>query len=262
MTAPEDVPPAMSPARDRNAWLRGGNALCTVPPPRVERPYRLVLLGAPGVGKGTQADLLSAGLGACPLSTGEVFRAARASGDCAQSPGMAAALIYMRRGELVPDSTVLDIIRERKACLHCVGGFLLDGFPRTVTQAEALDKILDGEGIRLDAVVSYDLPIEEIVARTSGRRTCPKCKQVYHVTARPPRVAGVCDRCGGALVQREDDKPQTVRVRMEAYERSTAPLAEYYRTKGLLVSIPADGTPESIYSRTLAALAARAAPSA
>jgi adenylate kinase len=167
---------------------------------------------------------------------------------------MEEALGYMKRGELVPDTTVLGIIRERGKCLHCAGGFLLDGFPRTVAQAEALDLILRQEQVKLDAVVSYELPIDEIVSRVSGRRTCSKCKQVYHVSARPPRVAGVCDRCGGALVQREDDRPETVRVRMEAYERSTAPLADYYQRKGLLVRISADGAPEAIYARTMTAL--------
>ena len=163
----------------------------------------------------------------------------------------------MRKGELVPDETVLAMVKERVACLRCEGGFLLDGFPRTVAQAEALDKLLAGERLKLDAVLSYDLPLEQVVARLSGRRTCPNCKAVFHIEARPPKVPGVCDHCGGKLYQREDDRPESVRVRMEAYERSTAPLADFYRRRNLLVSIPAEGSPEAIYERTIKALETR-----
>jgi adenylate kinase len=199
---------------------------------------------------------LSANLGVCQLSTGDVFRAAKTLDPCDLSPAMSEALESMRGGELVSDTTVLNMIRERKRCLRCGGGILLDGFPRTVAQAEALDQIFADEGIPLDAVLSYDLPLEEIVARLSGRRTCADCKAVFHVVGRPPQQEGVCDHCGGELVQREDDRPEAVRVRMEAYERSTAPLTEYYSGKGLLVSIPADGTPEEIFQRTVEALEA------
>ena len=247
----------MSVQHDRTAWLQGGDAHCKMPPASVSDPRRLVLLGAPGVGKGTQAEMLTESLGACQLSTGDVFRAAKARSaepECrvALSPGMEAALGFMRRGELVPDETVLQIVSERSRCLRCAGGFLLDGFPRTVAQAEALDQLLAREGV--DAVLSYELPIERIVARLSGRRTCAKCKAVFHVESRPSKVAGVCDHCGGELLQREDDRPEAVRVRMEAYEKSTAPLAEYYREKGLLVSISAEGAPEAISQRSLGAL--------
>jgi adenylate kinase len=164
----------------------------------------------------------------------------------------------MKRGELVPDETVIGIVRERPACLRCPAGFLLDGFPRTVQQAEALNQMLADLGVKLDAVLSYDLPIEQIVSRLSGRRTCGTCKAVYHVATKPPKVADVCDQCGGKLILREDDRPEAIRVRMEAYEKSTAPLADYYRKRGLLISIPADGSPETIYGRTAAALTARA----
>jgi adenylate kinase len=252
----------MKTVRDRTAWLLGGDAVCKEQPPELERPLRLILLGAPGVGKGTQAELITSGFACCQLSTGDVFRAASSPdhGGCAgwePSPAMTAALGYMRRGELVPDETVLNLVSERVNCLRCRGGFLLDGFPRTVAQAEALDKILERENIKLDAVLSYDLPIEEVVARASGRRTCGKCKAVYHLTARPPAKEGICDRCGGALFQREDDKPETIRVRQETYARSTAPLIDYYKKKGLLVSISADGVPGAIFARTLDALAER-----
>lgn len=252
----------MTEPRDRTAWLQGGDARCPIPPSPLTRPYRLVLLGAPGVGKGTQAELLADRLGACQLSTGDVFRSAKKSGDCAPGPALAAALDHMRRGELVPDDTVLDVVRERIACLRCKGGFMLDGFPRTRTQAEALDRLLAEEGLLLDAVISYELPLEQIVARLAGRRTCTQCKAVYHVTSRPPRSEGICDNCGAPLYQREDDRPESIRVRMRAYEESTAPLAEFYRRRGLLVTVRADGTPEEILQRTLDVLAPAMQPSA
>jgi len=163
----------------------------------------------------------------------------------------------MRRGDLVPDETVLALVTERVACLRCKGGFLLDGFPRTVAQAEALEKLMASEKLKLDAVLSYDLPLDKVVSRLSGRRTCPGCKAVYHVEARPPKVAGVCDHCGGKLYQREDDRPESIRVRMEAYEKSTAPLADFYRQRNLLLSIVAEGSPEDIFKRTLDALKAK-----
>jgi adenylate kinase len=247
----------MQTKRDRKAWLAGGSARCTPLPQKNGIPRRLVLLGAPGVGKGTQAEMLSANLGACHLSTGDIFRAAKALDPSDRTPALTAALDYMRKGELVPDETVLAMVKERVSCLRCDGGFLLDGFPRTVAQAEALEKLLAGEKLRLDAVLSYDLPLEQVVARLSGRRTCPNCKAVFHIEARPPKVDGVCDHCGGKLYQREDDRPESIRVRMEAYERSTAPLADFYRSRHLLVAIPAEGSPEAIYERTIRAFETR-----
>ncbi len=244
----------MSTTNDRAAWLKGGKAQCSTSPREATRPWRLVLLGAPGVGKGTQAELLHERLGACQLSTGDVFRAAKSLDPCERTPALNEALEYMRRGELVPDATVLAMVRERVGCLRCQGGFLLDGFPRTAAQAEALTRLLEQERLRLDAVISYELPLETIIARLSGRRTCAQCKAVFHVVTRPPRVEGVCDHCGGALVQREDDRPEAVRVRMETYEKSTAPLTDYYRRQGLLLPVPAEGTPEQILERTLRAL--------
>jgi adenylate kinase len=244
----------MEMKRDRKAWIRGETVQCELPPKRNAQPHRMVLLGAPGVGKGTQAELLCAHLGACQLSTGDIFRAAKALDPSERTPALTAALEYMRRGDLVPDETVLALVAERMGCLRCEGGFLLDGFPRTVAQAEALEMLLAGEKLKLDAVLSYELPLENVVSRLSGRRTCPNCKAVFHVEARPPKVAGVCDHCGGKLYQREDDRPESIRVRMEAYERSTAPLADFYRRRNLLLSIPAEGTPEEIFQRTLDAL--------
>jgi len=244
--------------RDRTAWFKGGTSNCQETLAPGARAYRLVLLGAPGVGKGTQAELISERLGPCQLSTGDVFRAAKTLDASERTPALNAALEYMKRGELVPDDTVIGIVRERPNCLRCPAGFLLDGFPRTVHQAEALHTMLADLGVKLDAVLSYDLPIEQIVSRLSGRRTCGGCKAVYHVASKPPKVADVCDQCGGKLILREDDRPEAIRVRMAAYEQSTAPLADYYRQRGLLISIPADGSPETIYGRTAAALAGKA----
>jgi adenylate kinase len=203
------------------------------------------------VGKGTQAEMLCSNLGACHLSTGDVFRAAKALKPDECTSAMAAALEFMRRGELVPDETVLALVGERLKCLRCKGGLLLDGFPRTVRQAEALEKLIEGQGVKLDAVLSYELPLEQVVARLSGRRTCAKCKAVFHQTARPPKSDGICDHCGSELYQREDDRPESIRVRMAAYETSTAPLAAFYRERDLLIPIQAEGSPETIFERTL-----------
>ncbi|MGA3284546.1 MAG: nucleoside monophosphate kinase [Verrucomicrobiota bacterium] len=239
--------------RDRVAWLKGGDAVCSPPPSRpAGRVWRLVLLGAPGVGKGTQAELLSERLGACQLSTGDVFRAAKCLAEGERSPALEAALHYMVRGDLVPDETVLGIVQERVRCLRCCGGFLLDGFPRTVAQAEALEDLLKKENVPLTTVLNYELPLDQVVARLSGRRTCSKCKAVFHVTNMPPRVKGICDHCGGELIQREDDRPESVRVRMEAYEKSTRPLIDFYQKRGLLVTIKAEGSAEDVYQRTRA----------
>jgi adenylate kinase len=220
--------------------------------PPGEGAYRLVLLGPPGVGKGTQAQLLHEALGSCHLSTGDLFRAAQC--QCEPSPALKSALDAMRGGELVPDAVVVSMVRERAGCLRCRGGFLLDGFPRTVAQAQALDALLAGQGVTLNAVLSYELPLDEIVDRLSGRLTCHSCRAVYHTSARPPRVAGVCDQCGGQLAQRPDDRPESIRVRMRAYEQSTRPLKDYYEGQGKLLTIPARGTPDEILERSLRSL--------
>jgi adenylate kinase len=240
---------------DHASWLQGPSAQCDVPD-ALDQPWRLILLGAPGVGKGTQADLLTRELRACHLSTGDVFRAA-AKSECELSPAMKSATESMRRGELVPDSTVWEMICERVGCLRCAGGFILDGFPRTLAQAESLSVLLHTERLPLDAVVSYELPEPEIVARLSGRRTCKQCRTAFHVKDRPPQVEGVCDRCGGSLFQREDDRPESIAVRLQAYERSTAPLIAFYARAGILLRIPASGSPEEICERTLAGLRQR-----
>jgi len=240
--------------QDRPAWLHGPSAECDVLPKTPAVITRLVLLGPPGVGKGTQAALLHDRLGACHLSTGDVFRNAGSRPDGGQTPAIREALAYMRRGELVPDATVLETVRERRACLHCRGGFILDGFPRTVVQAESLQRLLDQEGLQVTAVINYDLPVAEIVERLAGRRTCSQCKAVYHVTERPPELAGRCDLCQGALFQREDDEPESIRVRLKTYKQSTAPLIDFYRKRRLLIPVVASGTADEIYVRTMSAL--------
>jgi adenylate kinase len=237
---------------NRASWFQGKVSLCDRPPLPRDRPFRLVLLGPPGVGKGTQAELLCRALGTCHLSTGDLFRAAQCQAD--PSPALREALDLMRRGELVPDELVVSMVRERASCLRCGGGFLLDGFPRTVGQAEALQALFAELKIGLDAVLCYELPLEAIVDRLSGRRTCGGCKAVFHVTARPPRVADVCDQCGAALVQRADDRPEAIRVRMRAYEESTRPLVRFYKRAGKLITVTARGTPEEILDRSLMAL--------
>lgn len=240
--------------QDRLGWFQGDAAACQPPQAGSGRAWRLVLLGAPGVGKGTQAQLLHERLGACQLSTGDLFRAARGQDPCQLTPALAEAVACMQRGELVPDTTVLALIRERRNCLRCRGGFLLDGFPRTLPQAQALDELLAREQVALDAVLSYEMPLELIVERLGGRRTCTQCKAVYHVVTRPPQKAGVCDLCGGTLFQREDDKPETIRVRMQTYLQSTAPLIDYYERQGLLRRVDANGSPEEVLQRTLTLL--------
>lgn len=167
---------------------------------------------------------------------------------------MADALRHMRSGELVPDSTVWDIVRERAGCLRCYGGFVLDGFPRTLAQAQAFQQLLKSEWLQLDGVLNYELPMKEIISRLAGRRVCTKCKAVFHETNNPPRVAGICDHCEGRLVQREDDRPESIEVRMEIYQRDTAPLIAFYRDLDLLMPIPATGGPEEVFARSLKVL--------
>ncbi len=196
----------------------------------------LILLGAPGAGKGTQAKMIAEKYGLAHIATGDILREAVAKGT---KLGMKAKE-YMDRGELVPDEIVIGIVRERFKEPDCQKGFILDGFPRTLPQAEALDKMLEELGMKVDAVINIAVPEEEVVRRIAYRRTCRKCGAVYHLIYAPPKEDNRCDKCGGELYQREDDKEETVRERYRVYRERTEPLIEYYRKKGLLYEV--DGT--------------------
>lgn len=244
---------------NRQGWFRGSDSTTCKPlPPDRRKTYRLILLGPPGVGKGTQAERLTVYLRTCHLSTGELFRLAAC--EAQNSPAMTAALDAMRRGELVSDDLVMSMIRERSHCLRCHGGFLLDGIPRTLRQAESLELLLSELDVPLDAVLSYELELDAIVDRLSGRRTCSECMTVFHTSSRPPMKDGVCDHCGGTLVQRDDDRSDAVRVRMEAYTEATRPLDEFYAARNKLLRIPAHGTPSDIFQATMDGLDAHLAP--
>lgn len=240
---------------NRISWLQGPGADCAKTAAAAPRPWHLVLLGPPGVGKGTQAEKIIAEFGACHLSTGDVFRyAAHDTSGRAPSPAMAAALTAMRRGDLVSDATVVDLVRERAQCLACQYGFLLDGFPRTLEQARALEGILAGVRRTLDAVIYYSAPEALIVERLSGRRICRQCRTGYHVVNKPPRVAGRCDACGGELLQRDDDKPEAIRTRLQAYAATCGPVLDYYRQRGLLREIDGSGDPDAVFAQTRAVI--------
>jgi adenylate kinase len=199
--------------------------------------------------------MLSELLGACPLSTGDIFRAA--SERAAAHSWVTLAQEKYEHGELVPDDIVLHLIHDRLSCLRCAGGFLLDGFPRTLAQAATLDGLLDANHLRLDAVIAYSLSISDLTARAAGRRVCVHCHAPYHVESRPPRKDGICDHCGGAVVQRIDDRATTVRARLVAYFDATARVADYYARQDLLVSVPAAESPEHVFHHTLELLAKR-----
>ncbi len=213
---------------------------------------RLIFLGAPGVGKGTQADLIAAKFGRPKISTGDILREAVRN----KTPMGMQAKVCMDQGQLVPDSVVVGIVKEKLAEPTCGKGFLLDGFPRTVPQAEDLGAMLKARGLRLDRVINVSVPREGIVGRLTGRRSCPKCQAVFHVEFTPPKRAGVCDRCGSELMQRSDDRRETVENRLVVYEQQTAPLIAYYRQRGLLSDIDGAGTVEQVQQRVVELLAA------
>jgi adenylate kinase len=193
----------------------------------------LVLIGPPGAGKGTQADLLEQNLGLKKVSSGDLFR----ENLKIQTPLGRLAQQYMDRGELVPDAVTIDMIKERITRSDCRSGVILDGFPRTLEQAQALEDMLASLGTRIHSVPLLTVPDEELIRRLTGRRVCQDCGASYHVMLNPPRQAGVCDRCGGELYQRSDDTEETVRNRLYVYYKQTSPLVGYYFAKGLLVKI-------------------------
>lgn len=198
---------------------------------------KLILLGAPGAGKGTQADILCKELDIPTISTGNILRAAIKNG----SPTGMKAKSFMDAGKLVPDEVIIGIITERVAEEDCKNGYILDGVPRTIAQAEAMEKA----GIVFDAVVSIEISDETIMERMSGRRVCESCGASYHLVAVPPKQEGICDKCGGKLVQRKDDAPETVKARLEVYHKETEPLKDFYAQRGLLKSVENQPTVEA-----------------
>ena len=207
---------------------------------------KLIMLGAPGAGKGTQAAIFSERLGIPTISTGNILRAAVKNG----TPVGLQAKSYMDAGKLVPDEVIIGIIAERLGEADCQKGYILDGVPRTIAQAEALE----AAGIRFDCVLDIEVDDQEIQRRMSGRRACTACGATYHVEAAPPRVEGVCDACGGTLVQRDDDKPETVQDRLRVYHAQTEPLKDFYAQRGVLKVVDNQPTIEDTSKAIAAAL--------
>jgi adenylate kinase len=203
---------------------------------------RLIFLGPPGAGKGTQARELAGEWGVPQIATGEMLREAVAAG----TPLGREAKRIMETGALVPDDVMIGLIAERLRQPDATGGFILDGFPRTIAQAEALDRLLKDLGQKLDGVLYFDVGEPELVRRLTGRRLCRQCQTAFHLVSAPPRRAGICDRCGGELYQREDDSEATVRNRLRVYEQQTSPLRDYYRNRNLLATIRGEGPIETI----------------
>lgn len=212
---------------------------------------RIVLVGPPGAGKGTQAAFLAKNLSIPHISTGDLFRA-----NISQQTELGKlAKSYMDAGNLVPDEVTIGMAKDRMEKPDAEGGFLLDGFPRNVSQAEALDEMLQSESMKLDAVLDLEVPEEEVVKRIAGRRICRKdSSHVFHVTYSRPKQEGVCDVCGGELYQRDDDSEETVRKRLEVYHTQTEPIIDYYKAQGLVVTISALGKVEEVTGRAMEAL--------
>jgi adenylate kinase len=222
------------------------------------RAWRLVLIGPPGVGKGTQGRLLSRTFGIPEIATGDIFRNAVKE----RTPMGTAAKSYMDAGKLVPDDVTIGLVEERLAASDTANGFILDGFPRTAQQATALDALMHKNGFHLDAVLEITVEANELIRRLTGRRLCAVCQTPYHMESAPPRLPGVCDRCGGPLVQRPDDDEATVLKRLGEYQSKTAPLTEYYRASGLLKAIDGNGDVESVNNRIMTTLQAPVSPTA
>lgn len=211
---------------------------------------RIVLVGPPGAGKGTQAQFIASHLSIPKISTGDIFRANVSQGTELGREAKA----YMDRGDLVPDSVTIAMVRDRLAEGDTRDGFLLDGFPRTLTQAKVFDEMLDELGTKLDVVLELVVDDDEVVRRLSGRRTCRVCGRVWHADFDPPTREGICDQCGGELFQRDDDREETIRHRLEVYVEQTAPLIDFYADKGTLVGLDAMGPVEDVTDRAINAL--------
>ncbi|MFC8504849.1 adenylate kinase [Streptomyces sp. NPDC057411] len=212
---------------------------------------RIVLVGPPGAGKGTQAAYLAKNLAIPHISTGDLFRANISQG----TPLGVEAQSYMKAGQLVPDSVTIGMARDRMQQEDAANGFLLDGFPRNVAQAEALDEILKASGVQLDAVLDLEVPEDEVVKRIAGRRICRNdSSHVFHVTYNAPKTEGVCDACGGELYQREDDTEETVRKRLAVYHTETEPIIDYYRAQNLVETISALGKVDEVTAKAMDAL--------
>ncbi|MER6436903.1 MULTISPECIES: adenylate kinase [unclassified Streptomyces] len=216
---------------------------------------RIVLVGPPGAGKGTQAAFLAKNLGIPHISTGDLFRANISQGTDLGKQAKA----YMDAGNLVPDEVTIGMAKDRMEQPDAAKGFLLDGFPRNVSQAEALDEMLKAESMKLDAVLDLEVPEDEVVKRIAGRRICRKdSSHVFHVEYKKPQQDGVCDICGGELYQRDDDSEETVRTRLEVYHTQTEPIIDYYKAQGLVVTISALGKVEEVTARAMEALQSKA----
>ena len=212
---------------------------------------RLVFLGAPGVGKGPQAEKVAAHYGVAKISTGDLLREAVRS----QTALGKDAKSYMDQGKLVPDSVVIGLVRDKLTDPSCANGFVLDGFPRTVPQAEELGIVLSQRNIRLDRVINFQVSREDVIKRLSGRRSCPKCQATFHLDFAPSLKSDRCDRCGEELIQRSDDKREAIEMRLKVYEEQTAPLISYYDQKGLLANLDGAGAVESVYQSLTKVLA-------
>jgi adenylate kinase len=231
-------------------WLSALWEEPAIPATGARKPsLNLVLLGGPGCGKGTHAAYLSEQLSLPTISTGNIFRANIAN----KTPLGRIAQTYIDRGELCPDDVTEDMVDDRLAADDAARGFLLDGFPRTMPQVHALDEILAKMGRKLDGVIYLNVPDEEIMFRTSGRRICPVCQSSYHTSYKRPKKAGVCDKDGAQLIQREDDEPDTVRSRLKAFHGQTAPLIDHYRKRGLLVEVSGNGSVDEVRASMLSA---------
>jgi adenylate kinase len=228
--------------------LQAGNVICQFF--EKEKYMRLVLLGAPGAGKGTQAKKLIEKYSIPQISTGDILRKAVADG----TPLGKEAKSYMDSGGLVPDSVVIGLVKERLAQDDCKTGYILDGFPRTTPQAEELDNVLSGMNSPLDVALSVDVDKDDLMKRLTGRRTCKNCQQMYNIYFSAPQKDGVCDKCGGELYQRDDDKEDTIRNRLDVYEKSTAPLIDYYKSKGILKSVSGVGSIDDIFNQIVSIL--------